>query len=85
VAEPSKARNVLPRHNAHKKSIQVNKQVSQTWSKPVTNTSQSWNPFKIISDTTDGVSWAKVKAQTQVRAPQMHSNVMCPCCWIWTL
>jgi len=49
VAEPSKARNVLPRHKAaQKNSIQVNKQVSQTWSNPVTSTSQTWNPFKII-------------------------------------
>jgi len=76
LAEPSKARNVLPRHKAaQKNSIQVHKQVSQTWSKSVTNTSQSWNAgstFIIISSTMDGMPRPQAKAQTQVRATQIQ-------------
>jgi len=46
---------------------------------------KSWNagvPFKIISSATDGVSQPQAKAETQVYATQMQSNVTCTCCWI---
>jgi len=36
--------------------------------------------FKIISSATDGVSRPKAKAETQVRATQMQSNMTRTCC-----
>jgi len=69
----------LPRHKAaQKNSIHVHKQVSQTWSKPKLKRGV---PFKITSGATDSVSQPQVKAQMQVCASQMHSNVTRTCCW----
>jgi len=80
VAKHSLLWTFLPRHKAAQKNyIQVHKQVSQTWSKPKL---KRGSPFKIIAGATNGVSQPQVKAQTQLCASQMHSNVTRTCCWI---
>jgi len=59
VAEPSKARNFLPRHKAAQKKLYSSSQTStvkRDASQSRTQAKAETQPFKIISSVTDGVS-----------------------------